>query len=85
MFYFQSIWFPNVIYVEESIYDRFLTNLKYNFTQYNLSREKFNENGIESRKILNNFIEEKQGQGYEVILFNLRNPNIYLKNYNEAI
>lgn len=64
--YFQSIWFPNIIYVEEPVYDKFLKSLKYNISKYNAGREKFNENGIENRKILNNFIEEKQGQGYEV-------------------
>lgn len=66
--YFQLIWFPNIIYVEEPVYDKFLKSLKYNFSKYNAGREKFNENGIESRKILNNFIDEKQGQGYEVFL-----------------
>ena len=61
---FQALWLPNIVYVEEPVYKRFLDTLKF---VVNLANQSVHESLDSTRQnSLNVLVSEKNSEGYEV-------------------
>lgn len=59
------MWYPNVIYVEEPIYEKFVQSLGFVIKNYSSSNE-WREASSEIDAIFNKFVKNKKSDGVEV-------------------